>query len=157
MRHDTKALRLARLMQSLASLGFTAYEANTLRRAQLTLHRWDEQECGDGDDWASWAIERDEVTGKPFRVTYPHKSKSFRTAIPDREKGALRRIGKIVADRNTRAWVGYKGAIQSMPGFVRAYHQGDCRGCALYLVRNSDIPEGSSIDSCYNRGLAVCV
>lgn len=45
-------------------------DANTLRRAELTLQRWAALECGDGNDYASWSIERDEQTGLPYRVTY---------------------------------------------------------------------------------------
>ena len=37
----------------------TIEQAATLRRAEMTLHRWAELECGDGNDYASWAIERD--------------------------------------------------------------------------------------------------
>lgn len=51
---------------------------DALRRAELTLHRWSEMKCGDGNDYASWAIERDEKTNKPFWVTYPHNGESRR-------------------------------------------------------------------------------
>lgn len=157
MKNPTKSERLFALLTRLTSIGFTTREANTLRRAQLTLHGWDEAECGWDNGYASFAIERDEVTGKPFRLTYPHTGKTYRTAIPDREKGALKRIAKVVADRNTREWIGSGIAIDSLPGTLRWYHQGDCRGCALYLVKVGDIPAGAPLESCYNRGLAVCV
>lgn len=35
-------------------------DANTLRRAEKTLRRWAELECGDSNDFSSWAIEREE-------------------------------------------------------------------------------------------------
>ncbi len=127
------------LFSRLQKLGFTYEESVSLRRIEMTLHRWDEQECGDGNDYASWAIERDETTGRPYRVTYPHTGKSYRHPIADREAGALRRLAAIMV---------------SHPGFV-AYHQTDCRGAALYIVRKTEIPAGASIESYYNRGLCV--
>lgn len=147
-RRETKRERVARFYETLSQMGFTYGESETLRRAQMTLHRWDEQECGDGNDWASWAIERDETTGKPFRCVYPHQGRSTRTPIADREAGALRRVEAVIRARNIRfnnekplAW----------------YHQGDCRGCALYILRASDVPAGESMDAYYTRGFACCV
>lgn len=145
------------LFARLQSLGFTYAESQTLYRAQLTLHRWDELECGDGNDYASWCIERDEESGKPFMATYPHTGKSYRRAIADKEAGALRRINAAVKARNDRQ--GKPSGIAESFGLSRdviPYHQGDCRGCALYLIQANDIPTGASLDSCYNRGLAVC-
>ena len=93
-------------------------DLNILRRAEKTLSRWSEQECGDGNDRASWAIERDEETGIPYRVVYPHQGKSYRNRTPDLEAGALRRV-KEVCERNGLHW----------------YHQTDPRGCALYVSK----------------------
>lgn len=95
-------------------------QANTLRRAEMTLHRWGELECGDGNDYASWAIERDETSGKPYRCTYPHTGKSSRQLIPDREKGALGRVADLCKVMG-----------------LHFYHQTDPRGCALYVA---DVP-----------------
>ena len=145
------------LFARLKELGFTYDEAAALRRIEMTLQRWAERECGDGSDWA---IERDETTGKPFNV-YHGEGKPRRHAIADREAGALRRLGKIVSDRNTRNWVGSGVPIKDSPGFVYAYHQGDCRGCMLYLLTREQLTdrltgEALPADQYYNRGLAVC-
>lgn len=105
--------------------------ANTLRRAQLTLHRWAELECGDGNDYCSWAIERDEQTNRPYMCRYPHTGKMTRYRIADREAGALRRVANICAQ------VG-----------AHFYHQTDPRGCALYISKEP------LDDSNYSRGLA---
>ena len=123
------------VMQHLGSRGIYLdfNEANTLRRAQLTLHRWGEAECGDGNDYASFSIERDEVSGLPYRCIYPHDGKMRRYRIADREAGALRRIAAICS----------KQAIYF-------FHQTDPRGCALYI---SSEP---LTDSNYNRGVAIC-
>ena len=109
------------LMANLERAGIapTFDQANTLRRASLTLHRWAEAECGDSNDYASYSIERDETTDKPYRCVYPHSSNDVRrTPIADREKAALARIAAICADL---------GAYY--------FHQGDPRGCALYVAR----------------------
>lgn len=129
----------AQLMGRLQTLGFTWDEANAIRRIEMTLHRWAEQECGDGNDFCSWAIERDETTGIPYRCVYPHTGNVARRRIPDREKGALKRLKAILA--NHPEWT--------------YYHQGDPRGCALYLVLKSDLGPELPIESHYTRGVAV--
>ena len=108
-------------------------EANTLRRAQLTLHRWGELECGDGNDYASWSIERDEHTDLPYLCTYPHKGEPRKCRIADREAGALRRIAAICKAHG-----------------LFYYHQTDPRGCALYVSREP-LPDNN-----YTRGIACC-
>jgi hypothetical protein len=145
-RKDNKFTRTARFFARLADLGLSYSEADTLRLAEKTLHRWAELECGDGNEHASWSIERDETTGKPYLVTHPHNGASRRHRIADREAGALRRIAAVLADHGT-LW---------------SYHQTDPRGCALYVGRVADLIEhgtGRQMDivSCYNRGIAVVV
>lgn len=133
------------LFQRLGQLGFTYEESVQLRRIEMTLQRWAELECGDSNDYASVGIERDETTGKPYRVYMPHNlppSKATRTLIPDREKGALNRLKEIMARHSE----------------LVAYYQGDCRGCMLYIVRKSDLVQDGRelpIDQHYTRGLAV--
>lgn len=129
----------AQLIGRLQSFGFSWEEANAIRRIEMTLHSWAEQECGDGNDYCSWSIERDEATGLPYRCVYPHNGPMRKSRIPDREKGALKRLQAILANHPEWAY----------------YHQGDPRGCALYLIRKSDIQPGTSLDSCYTRGIAV--
>lgn len=114
-------------------LGISTADANVLRRAQLTLHRWAELECGDGNG----CIERDDATGKPFyyRANHsyldPHDPRA-RYRIADREAGALRRVAEV-CKRNG----------------LHFYHQTDPRGCALYVSREP------LTDSDYNRGVAM--
>lgn len=138
--------KTARLLARLTELGFSWDEAMQLRRIEMTLQRWGELECGDGNDYGSWAIERDEQTGIPYMVRYLHSSqyvgepKCTKRRIADREKGALARLSKIMAKH---------------PEFV-AYHQGDCRGCNLYLVPVKALAPGDKLDSVYTRGIAVC-
>ena len=138
----TKQHNMIRLYSTLESWGFTRAEVSALRRIESTLRRWGELECGNGNDYASWSIERDETTEKPFMVTHPHTGKTTRRPIADRERGALKRLGKLMEPYKCR--------------FV-AYHQGDPRGCALYIIPKKEIPKDTSVESMYNRGIAVCV
>ena len=142
-RGDSMNKHTIELVINLRDLGFSTDEALSLRRIQLTLDRWNELECGTGDDRVTISIERDEETEKPFLrrqfMGYGGQWKDIRTPCADREKGALKRLDKIMS---------------AHPEFV-AYHQGDCRGCALYIVRKADL-NGQDINSCYTRGIAVC-
>ena len=97
-------------------LGIEFDDVCNFRRDSMTLRRWFERECGDSNNFASWAVERDPETGIPYLVTYTGKERRHR--IPDREKGARKRI----AERCERLGLKY-------------YIQTDCRGLALYLSR----------------------
>lgn len=108
-------------------------QVNTLRRASMTLSRWAELECGDGNQWASCGIERDETTEKPYMVTHHNNGTTHRRLIADREKGALKRV----SDLCTKAGIYF-------------YHQTDPRGCAIY-VSNEPIPSNN-----YTQGVAIC-
>lgn len=171
-----EARRIAQQEQTLVTLGFTIGEADALRRISMTLRRWFELECGNSNDYASWAIERDEETGKPYMVTHYHhsgSSKPNRRLIADREKGARKRLLAIIEARNTRVlakqivcpnceqWQTIDCSNECVRrGFapsrkVMAYIQGDPRGCALHIIKYADIPAGGTADQYYNRGLAI--
>jgi hypothetical protein len=131
---------ITRLQQA----GITLPDSLALRRIAMTLHRWFELECGDGNNYGSWAIERDEATDKPFMVRhyYLHgrgKDYTSRCAIPDREKGARKRLA----------------AIMSCYPALGFYVQTDPRGAPLYILRPSDVPKGADAECHYNRGIAV--
>ena len=129
-----------RTYNALQSVGFTFDECEKLRRISMTLHRWHELECGNSNDWASWAIERDEQTEIPYMVTHHYnRPNPTRYRVADRENGAKKRLAKI---------------LESRPG-ISAYIQGDPRGAALYILRPGDIPEGKEAASYYNRGICV--
>lgn len=118
----------------MSNYGVSEVDADALRRIEMTLHRWAEHECN-GD------IERDETTNKTYNVygqDGPGKIRRFPCA--DREAGALKRLAAL---------------MQKYPQLV-AYHQGDPRGCALYLVPKDKLA-GKEIDSYYSSyGVAVC-
>jgi hypothetical protein len=101
------------------SIRIKSEAALTLIRCEITLQRWYEQECGDGCQEFSYAIERDEKTNKPYRVVYPNKpgSKSYRIAIADKELCAEKRIASACKESG-----------------LHFYLQTDPRGCALYVA-----------------------
>jgi hypothetical protein len=138
-----EAERLTRQADSLRSLGFTSEEAEQLRRISMTLHRWHELECGNDHG----CIEREEATNKPFWSSshVPH-----RRAIADRETGALKRLDKIISERNKRAVK--PGSSKTALGY---YIQTDPRGAALYIIRPDDVPVGADVSAYYNRGICV--
>lgn len=129
------------MQQAVERLGFTSDEFDALRRISMTLHRWHELECGTGDDRVTRSVERDEKTEKPFlRVQYATRAGwvDRRYPVSDRERGALKRLAKIMEGRKD----------------VLSYVQGDPRGAALYLVPVAEL-RGQSIESVYSRGVAV--
>ena len=98
------------------ALSVTTETIEALRRCSMTLHRWHEQECGDGNDHCSWAIERDETTNRPYICTYPNTGNMRRRSIPDRESSALRRVANLCREAG-----------------LFFYVQTDPRGCSLYV------------------------
>jgi hypothetical protein len=152
-----EAERLARQAEVLRSLGFTSEEAEQLRRISMTLRRWHELECGVDNG----CIERDEETGLPYwrRSDDPRGSlRAYR--IPDREKGALKRLEKIIAERNRRVMLpellGKAACLRTGPvRGVEAYIQTDPRGAALYIIRPGDVPAGEDAGAYYNLGICV--
>ena len=106
----------------------------------MTLTRWYELECGDGNGY----IERGETTGKPYYVNCNSRYLSpndprARWSIPDRERGAIRRLDKIMARYPS----------------LRYYLQTDPRGASLYLYDPAQL-DGRDIDCCYSSiGTAV--
>ena len=141
-------------IDALQSAGVSYEDACALRRISMTLHRWHELECGDSNQWNSFCLVRGERVkcwdgskgfvhddaGKPYLEAHHNSGGTSYTLQPDRERGALKRLAAIMA---------------RYPAF-ESYVQGDPRGCALYILRPGDIPQGATLDSCYNRGIAVC-
>lgn len=118
------------LLNAMENHGITKEETDKLLRCERTLHRWAEAECN-GD------IQRDD-NGKPF--LYFGRNHELKHKTSDRETAALKRA-QTIAEAHS----------------LKIYHQGDPRGCALYIIRPGDIPEGKTAGSCYNRGIAICI
>lgn len=117
MNAQKKNEKLAQRM--LHAFGFWDVDAaEILRRAELVLHRWAELECGDGNNHASWCIERDDSTDIPYMCTYWHSGRTTRNRIADREAGALRRVAALCKRLG-----------------LYFYQQTDPRGAALYVSK----------------------
>ena len=120
--------------------GLSLDDALAVRRIAMTLHRWYELECGDGDGY----IERNPETEKPYYVNCNSRYLSpndprARWPIADRERGAIRRLDKIMARYPELAY----------------YLQTDPRGASVYLYDPKDL-DGRDIDCCYSSiGTAV--
>jgi hypothetical protein len=151
-----EALRQTDQENILINLGFTASEADALRRISMTLHRWFEHEC-------NGAIQRDGDRGDGKPAWYSTTTGKRICAVPDREAGAMRRLKAIMAARNDRALAaiplndlrreqrkGYRGFSP-----MTFYIQSDPRGTSLYLLRPDDVPEGADVSSYYSRGICV--
>lgn len=138
-------------IRALQSIGVTRDDATALRRISMTLHRWHERECGDSNDYCSVCLVRGykqpdgtfmyDDTGLPFEEVHSHRGSakpSYRQVL-DRERGALKSLGEIMSRYPT----------------LTPYVQADPRGCALYVLRPEDVPEGKAASVYYSRGIAV--
>lgn len=118
-RSETRALGNAIYVRTEGEVDLSFDDANTLRKAQKTLHRWAELECGTTDGH----IEQDEKTGQwrfyNARARYldPNDPRAW-SRIQDRETDALKRIAAVCQANG-----------------LHFYHQTDPRGCALYVAR----------------------
>lgn len=135
----------AEVIARLTRLGIEYQDAEALRRIAVTLRNWFELECGTGDERVTRSIERDDNgDGKPFlRVQFMAGNQwvDRRYPVPDRETGAKKRLAKIMAPYKRR---------------LAVYIQGDPRGASLHILRKGkDFKKGESLDSIYNRGVAV--
>ena len=111
------------------SIAFERYEISRTDYQQLALEehrlqRWSEQEC-------NGEIERDDETGKPYRLLSYGGTAQARYRVPDRETGSLKRCEEI-AERYG----------------LKFYHQSDPRGAQVHVYRESDL-NGSDISSVY--------
>lgn len=140
---STTAKERYEVMARLGKLGIHYEDAHALRRISMTLQRWFELECGDGNEYGSWAIERDENTDIPYMVHHHYRhgmgrDYTSRTRIADRENGARKRLARIMA---------------KYPNLV-PFIQTDPRGASLYILTKEQAgPE--ELDCIYSRGVAV--
>lgn len=114
--------------------------AATLRRAEMTLHRWAEEECnGTIQCEDKLAAEGPRLCFRHFEVRHEGTGGKWIPAepvrIPDREAGALRRVAKVCRETG-----------------LHFFHQTDPRGCALYVAA-----EPLTASNYSQRGIACCV
>lgn len=130
--NKSQAITYSRLLDFCEQYGLTRSDLDALLLAEKRLSTWSEHEC-------NGVIQRDEETGIPYY--YSCVSGKRLSKARDMEGGALNRIAAICARS--------KG--------LTYYHQTDPRGCSLYLLRPSDIPEGCDASAYYTRGIAICL
>jgi len=136
----TNEQRKFEMLNRLQKLGVEYFDALAIRRTAMTLERWYEMECGTDHG----CIERDEETGIPFwynansRYLAANDRRAY-TRIPDREKGALKRLAAMMKKYPT----------------LGAYIQTDPRGAPVYVYKVEDLKD-SQIDNVYSSiGVAV--
>lgn len=93
-----------------------------------------EKACGTIPIDAVWC-----ETGEEPHYVRDAGGKMFLWPIADPERGALERLDAIMKRYPSLSY----------------YVQTDPRGCALYILRPGDVPEGERAESYYTRGLAV--
>jgi hypothetical protein len=138
-----EAMRQTAQENTLMDLGFTPDEIAKLRRISMTLSRWYELECG--TDVGS--VERDEQTGKTY---WRNANTGKLSPFPDRETGALKRLADIVYTCNQRRAAYFDDSYD-----LNTYIQTDPRGAALYILRDTDVPQGKEPAAYYSRGICV--
>ena len=165
-----EAMRLTDQENVLMQLGFTQAEAESLRRISMTLQRWHERECGTDSGCIERGYRLARNVDKPISETNPvfthddnappywadHSGERVRYwRIPDREKGAHKRLAAILKARNERAYVQGTDYYGLRRDELSTYIQTDPRGAALYILRPGDVPEGKPADAYYSRGVCV--
>lgn len=130
----------AAMLGRLQGAGISWNDAIALRRVAMTLERWHELGCGIGDN-ATFYVEREteDEDSPPHMKRSDHNGLHDLGRIPDRERGAKKRLAAIMA-RYPK---------------LTAYVQGDPRGAALYILRPGDVPKGADVSAYYSRGIAV--
>lgn len=126
MNAEDKNRELARRLYQATDICISMEDAQTLRRAEQTLHAWDKKRCGwstNGRDGASFVLVRDEDgDNKPYLEIHPNDSLKTRwQLIPDLEGMALRRVSSV-CKRNG----------------LDFNRQGDPRGCSLHVFKAGD-------------------
>ncbi len=129
---NKEAERWAHVVRAIGPEGYgiSREDVEALRRIEMTLRRWAEREC-------NGEVEVDDE-GTAWRLHHTYTNHRGRTA--NLEAGALRRLS----------------AIMARYPHLRAYHQGDPRGCALYVYRADDMGDLDPDAYYSSRGVAIC-
>lgn len=92
-------IRISSIIRPLLAAGISEDDALALRRIAMTLHRWHELECGDGNDYGSWAIERIAVTRRVIaKTSSPACSPQYIMTVPQHTECERKDSGWVVAD-----------------------------------------------------------
>jgi hypothetical protein len=110
---ERELMNFNQVKRKLAEFGLDETDVLALYRAEKALHTWAEHEC-------NGAIQRDEVTNKPFWYNTNTGKRICSTA--DRETGAIKRVLVIIA---------------KCP-MLRVEFQGDPRGGMIQIFNNDN-------------------
>ena len=128
--------------------GMSRYRWSELRRLERVLHKWAEDECNGRIQWH-------EEDGK--EVPYLYGLSEYGEYTRCKQQWHNVEADCLAEARRHAAACG-----------LEVYHQGDPRGCALYLYSQADLDErlernetlrqpGMGIGACYNSvGTAIC-
>lgn len=164
------------VLRRLDRLGIAYEDAQALRRIALTLRRWFELECGDGNDYGSWAIERDD-TDTYICTKCGHHGDGLGDCGKCGDIAPLRHIAtgfpymvhhhykhgkgpdfvtkRRIADKETGARKRLTVILAKYPS-LHAYIQTDPRGASLYLLTAEQVASyNQPIESIYSYGVAV--
>lgn len=113
-------------IKSLTETGIELNDAISLTRISKSLHHWFELEAGGGDTTTEWKVERDNEDRPHLMIT--HRRDGFKSAIriPDRRKGAIQRLTKI---------------MEKYPKFKAFVQTTDPSKPTLYVLRPGDAEE----------------
>ena len=118
----------------LEQAGVSPEDARRLLRVSRQLRRWHELECGTEEG----GVQRNEETG--VLMWYSNRTHAWTPyGGRDNETQAKHTLDQVMA---------------RYP-HLRAFIQGDPRGCALYILRLGDVPDGELADAYYTNGIAV--
>lgn len=135
MKTESKALRAPRLAQSLADFNLSPDEIAKLLRLEKKLSRWHELQCGLD------AGHVEEVGGEGSGKWEFVNRHGNRSPIRDAGKQARKVLNAFTAEN------------PDLYFFV----QPDPRGCALYLLKKSQVESGERLNAVYSRGVAICI
>lgn len=136
----TKAQELIETTARLSRAGFTSWQIQKLLSFERRLHRLDER-CANGDGWSPGKM----VTGYGGNQFWERTWDDSDDKAYDRKCEAIyKSINAILESRNESERASAKP--------LKMYHQGDCRGGALWLIP-ADL---ENANSCYSsRGICV--
>jgi hypothetical protein len=135
MKTESKTLRTLRLAQSLAHFKLSPEEIAKLLRVEKKLRRWHELQCG------VEAGHVEEIGGEGSGKWEFVNRHGYRSPIRDAGKQAEKALNAFT-DENSDLFI---------------YVQPDPRGCALYLLKKSQVESGEELSAVYMRGVAICI
>lgn len=135
MKTESKTLRTLRLAQSLECFKLLPDDIAKLLRIEKKLRRWHELQCG-ADAGHVEEVGEEGSGNWEFVNRHGHRS-PIRNATEQARKTL--------------------NAFKTVDPDLLFYVQTDPRGCALYLLKKSQVESGEDVNAVYSRGVAICI